>query len=45
LREGAVVAAYLNKGRLSSLVAKTPLYVINDDHAALLGAAYLGSTL
>jgi glucokinase len=45
LQEGAVVASYLNKGRLSNLVAKTPLYVIHDDHAALLGAAYLGSML
>jgi glucokinase len=45
LRDGAIVASYLNKGRLSNLVAKTPLYVIRDDHAALLGAAYLASTL
>ncbi len=45
LRDGSVVAAYLNKGRLTGFVQKTPLYVIRDDHAALLGAAYLASTL
>ncbi len=41
IKEGATVAAYLSKGRLSELVKKTPLYVIRDDHAALLGAASL----
>lgn len=45
LQDGTLVTAYLNKGRLSDLVRKTPLYVIRDDHAALLGAAYLASTL
>lgn len=45
LLDGSVVAAYLNKGRLTNFVKKTPLYVIRDDHAALLGAAYLASTL
>lgn len=45
LLDGSVVASYLNKGRVASFVKKTPLYVIRDDHAALLGAAYLASTL
>ncbi len=45
LMDGTVVSSYLNKGRLASLVSKAPLYVIRDDHAALLGAAYLASTL
>ena len=45
LQDGSVVTAYLNKGRLMNFVKKTPLYVIRDDHAALLGAAYLASTL
>ncbi len=45
LQDGTLVSSYLNKGRLSELVRKTPLYVIRDDHAALLGAAYLASTL
>lgn len=45
LKDGTIVSSYLRKGRLSNFVSKTPLYVIRDDHAALLGAAYLGSTL
>jgi glucokinase len=45
LADGTTVTSYLNKGRLSYLVKNTPLYVILDDHAALLGAAYLASTL
>lgn len=45
LKDGTIVSAYLHKGRLSNFVGKTPLYVIRDDQAALLGAAYLGSTL
>lgn len=45
LQDGAIISAYLHKGRLSKFVSKTPLYVIRDDHAALLGAAYLGSRL
>lgn len=41
LADGATVNSYLNKGRLSYLVRNTPLYVILDDHTALLGAAYI----
>ncbi len=43
LADGTTVNSYLNKGRLSYLVEKTPLYVILDDHTALLGAAYIAS--
>ena len=43
LAEGITVDSYLKKGRLSYLVEKTPLYVILDDHTALLGAAYIAS--
>ncbi len=43
LAEGITVAAYLRKGRLSHVVESTPLHVILDDHAALLGAATLAS--
>ncbi len=43
LAEGTTVNSYLNKGRLSYLVRNTPLYVILDDHTALLGAAYIAS--
>ncbi|MBM3791190.1 MAG: glucokinase, partial [Acidobacteria bacterium] len=41
LLEGGTVGAYLRKGRLSPLVASTPLYVIRDDRAAILGAALI----
>ena len=43
LADGTTVNSYLKKGRLSYLVEKTPLYVILDDHTALLGAAYIAS--
>ena len=43
LEDGITVNSYLKKGRLSYLVEKTPLYVILDDHTALLGAAYIAS--
>jgi glucokinase len=45
LTEGGTLAAYFDKGRLSDLVKNTPLYVIRDDHAALLGAASLATEL
>jgi len=45
LTEGGTLAAYFDKGRLSDLVQNTPLYVIRDDHAALLGAASLAAEL
>lgn len=45
LREGAVVDAYLRKGRLSPLVESTPLRVIMNEHAALLGAASIAAGL
>ncbi|RME01709.1 MAG: glucokinase, partial [Calditrichaeota bacterium] len=45
LADGTTVAAYLNKGRLSYMVEKTPLRVIRDDHAALLGAASIAVNL
>jgi glucokinase len=45
LQEGGTVAAYLNKGRLSPVVAMTPLHVIRDPRAALLGAAAIAASL
>lgn len=45
LCEGSVLRAYLNKGRLSSVVQNTPLHIIIDDHAALIGAANLAKQL
>lgn len=45
LSDGTLIESYLNKGRLSGLVQHTALYVIQDDHAALIGAAYLAASL
>ena len=45
LQDGTLVEAYLKKGRMSPLVESTPLYVIKDDHAALLGAATIAVKL
>lgn len=45
LADGAVVEAFHNKGRLSDFMKTIPLHVIRDDHAALLGSAYLASML
>ncbi len=45
LREGRTVEAYLRKGRLSQLVESTPLRVIMDERAAILGAASIAAGL
>lgn len=45
LADGAFLKSYLDKGRLRPLVEKTPVYMIKDDHAALLGAAHIASQL
>lgn len=45
LSDGTLLDSYLNKGRLSRLVEDTALYVIQDDHAALMGAAYIAAAL
>ncbi len=45
LEKGVTVSSYLKKGRMSVLVEATPLCVIKDDHAALLGAATIASQL
>ena len=45
LRSGGTVEAFLRKGRLSPLVEMTPLHIITNDRAALLGAASIAVTL
>lgn len=45
LTDGTVRKSYLDKGRLSYLVERTPLYIIHDDKATLLGAASIASEL
>jgi glucokinase len=44
-QDGSTVRAFLKKERMADLVAAIPLRVILDDHAALLGAAVIASTL
>ena len=41
LSDGIMVSSYLHKGRLTGLVNRTPIYIIKDDRAALLGGAVL----
>jgi glucokinase len=45
LQEGGTVEAFLKKGRLSPLVEMTPLHVIKNDRAAMLGAAAIAASL
>jgi glucokinase len=45
LAEGKVAQSFLNKGKLSHVVQSTPLHVIKDDFAAVVGAASLASRL
>jgi glucokinase len=45
LSDGTILKSYFNKGRLRPLVEKTSLYIIKDDHAALLGAAHIAVKL
>lgn len=45
LADGRLVAAYLDKGRLSPVVARTPLMLITDDQSPLVGAAALAAEL
>jgi glucokinase len=39
MKDGAFMAAFVDKGRLSELLVKTPVCIILDDKAALIGAA------
>ncbi len=45
LSDGTTKNSYLAKCRLASLVENTPLYIIRDEHTALLGSAHLASEL
>ena len=45
LKDGTFVRSYVTKGRLSYLPEMTPVYVIKDKHAGLLGAAMISSGL
>lgn len=41
LKDGRLLEMYLSQGRLSGIVADTPLIVVMNSDAGLLGAAYL----
>lgn len=45
LLNGSFVAGYLKKGKQRERVEATPVFIINDDYAALYGAAVIASTL
>jgi glucokinase len=45
LAEGPFIAAFRNKGRLSELLSRIPVYVIMNPNAALLGAAAVAGRL
>lgn len=42
LQHPRFMAAFCNKGRMQTWLAKIPIYVITNPHVALLGAAYYG---
>ncbi len=45
LSDGSFMRAFLEKQRLKEVVEQTPVYVIKDDKAALLGAAVLAQRM
>lgn len=45
LRDGTFMAAFVNKGRFSELLARIPVYVILNENPGLLGAAHYGFKL
>jgi glucokinase len=45
LEGGSFIEGYLRKGKLRDRVEATPVFIINDDKAALYGAAAIAATL
>ena len=45
LTDGNFMAAFVNKGRFSDMMARIPVYVILNDDTPLLGAAYRSQTM
>jgi len=41
LNDGTFVKSFINKGRLNKLVDATPIFLINNKNAALIGAAII----
>ena len=40
MKQGAFLSAFIDKGRFKELLHSIPIWVILNDQAALLGAAY-----
>ena len=45
MKRGSFYASFIDKGRFKELLASIPIWVILNDHAALLGAAYFAKRL
>jgi glucokinase len=45
LQDGTFMTAFTNKGRFAKMLSRIPIYVILNNKAALLGAAYYGVNL
>ncbi|AFH49672.1 Glucokinase [Ignavibacterium album JCM 16511] len=45
LKDGVFIKSFVNKGRLNPIVEETPVYVINNNLAALQGAARIAESL
>ena len=45
LQDAAFTKSFVNKGRLKNIVDETPVYVINNNYAALHGAARIAESL
>jgi len=43
LRDGAFLAAFLDKGRMSDLIAEMPVHVVLDPDVPLLGAFHIAA--
>ena len=45
LQDGSILKTYLDKGKMRNLVSETSLYVITNDHAAIIGAANIAFSM
>ncbi len=43
LAEGGFMKAFVEKGRISDILARIPVHIVRNDRTALLGAAYFGA--
>ncbi len=45
MKEGAFLSAFVNKGRFRELLETIPVWIVMNDNAGLLGAAYYGELM